>query len=162
MHIPELSTQIIELGEILRQKKYMLGTAESCTGGLISMLLTEVSGSSGWFSGTIVSYANEVKENILHVPHETLLEHGAVSEQTALAMVRGVQDALHLQAAISVTGIAGPGGGTEDKPVGTVWIGFAIGTRHFTQHNVFSGGRADVRYQTAMAAITTLLHELKK
>lgn len=162
MHIPELSTQIVELGELLRQNKYMLGTAESCTGGLISMLLTEVSGSSDWFRGTIVSYANEVKENILHVPHETLHNHGAVSEQTALAMVRGVQDALNLQVAISVTGIAGPTGGTEDKPVGTVWIGFAIGTQQFAQHHVFSGGRADVRYQTAMAAITTLLHELKR
>lgn len=162
MHIPELSTQIVELGDILRQNKYMLGTAESCTGGLISMLLTEVSGSSGWFKGTIVSYANEVKESMLHVPHETLLEHGAVSEQTALAMVRGVQDVLQLEAAISVTGIAGPSGGTEEKPVGTVWIGFALGTHHFAQHHVFSGDRADVRNQTAMAAITTLLHELKR
>ncbi|MEZ0576612.1 CinA family protein [Halodesulfovibrio aestuarii] len=162
MHIPELSTQILELGEILRQKKYMLGTAESCTGGLISMLLTEVSGSSDWFKGTIVSYANEVKESILHVPHETLLQHGAVSEQTALAMVQGVQDALQLQAAISVTGIAGPTGGTKEKPVGTVWIGFALGTQRFAQHHVFSGDRTDVRYQTAMAAISTLLHELKR
>ncbi|SIO29920.1 CinA family protein [Halodesulfovibrio marinisediminis] len=162
MHIPELSTKIIELGEILRQNKYMLGTAESCTGGLISMLLTDVSGSSSWFKGTIVSYANEVKENMLHVPHETLLKHGAVSEQTALAMVRGVQDVLQLETAISVTGIAGPSGGTKEKPVGTVWIGFAIGSQHFAQHHVFSGDRADVRYQTAMAAITTLLHELRR
>lgn len=162
MNFPELSTQILELGEILRQNKYMLGTAESCTGGLISMLLTEASGSSAWFKGTVVSYANEVKESMLHVPHETLLKHGAVSEQTALAMVRGVQQALQLETAISVTGIAGPTGGTPDKPVGTVWIGFAIGTQQFTQHHVFSGSRTDVRYQTAMAAISTLLHELKR
>lgn len=162
MHIPELSSQIVELGEILRQNKYTLGTAESCTGGLISMLLTEVSGSSDWFKGTIVSYANEVKEKLLHVPPDTLEQHGAVSEQTALAMVRGLQETLQVEIAISVTGIAGPTGGSEDKPVGTVWIGFALGTQQFAQHHVFTGCRSDVRYQTAMAAITTLLHELKR
>lgn len=162
MHITDLSTQIAELGEILCQNKYMLGTAESCTGGLISMLLTEVSGSSSWFKGTVVSYANEVKEKTLHVPHQTLLQHGAVSEETALAMVRGVQKALNLQVAISVTGIAGPTGGTDEKPVGTVWIGFAIGQQIFAQHHVFNGSRKEVRHQTAVAAITTLLHELKR
>ncbi|MCT4625914.1 CinA family protein [Halodesulfovibrio sp.] len=162
MHITELSTQIAELGEILCQNKYMLGTAESCTGGLISMLLTEVSGSSDWFKGTVVSYANEVKEEVLHVPHQTLLQHGAVSEETALAMVRGVQKVLDLQVAISVTGIAGPTGGTDEKPVGTVWIGFAVGEQVFAQHHVFSGSRTEIRHQTAAAAITTLLHELKR
>ncbi|OBQ54084.1 damage-inducible protein CinA [Halodesulfovibrio spirochaetisodalis] len=160
--MPELSAEISELGEVLRQKKYMLGTAESCTGGLISMLLTEVSGSSDWFSGAIVSYANEIKEKIVHVPHETLVQYGAVSKETALAMAQGVQSALDVDVAVSVTGIAGPTGGSAEKPVGTVWIGYAIGTQLFTQHHVFSGDRADVRYQTAMAAITTLLHELTR
>lgn len=162
MHIPELPAQIELLGNLLNTKKYTLGTAESCTGGLISTMLTEVSGSSAWFTGAVVAYSNAIKEAILHVPEEVLVAHGAVSEQTALEMVSGVKNALGVDIAVSVTGIAGPTGGTPEKPVGTVWIGYSIGSNTFAQHHIFEGTRSDVRYQTAFTAITTLLQEIEK
>ena len=162
MHIPELSSQVELLGNLLSAKKYTLGTAESCTGGLISSMLTDVSGSSAWFIGAVVAYSNTIKQAVLHVPEDTLIAHGAVSEETALAMVSGARNALDVDIAVSVTGIAGPTGGTPDKPVGTVWIGYSIGTNTFAQHHIFEGTRSDVRYQTAFAAITTLLQEVDK
>ena len=161
MLIPEISEQLIELGDLLRKNKYMLGTAESCTGGLISAVLTDVSGSSDWFSGTIVSYSNEVKQQLLHVPHTILVEHGAVSEATALAMARGAKKILGVDVTAAVTGIAGPTGGSKDKPVGTVWMGFAVGDTVFAAHHHFSGDRATVRKQTVITVVETLLKTLQ-
>lgn len=110
------------IGKLLKQKKLTFATAESCTGGYIAHQTTAISGSSAYFKGGIIAYSNEVKENLLHVKSETLLNFGAVSRQVAEEMVLGVKELLKVDAAVAVTGIAGPDGGTEEKPVGTVWI----------------------------------------
>ncbi len=107
-----------------------LATAESCTGGALSAQLTALAGTSNYFVGGVVSYSNEVKENVLHVPHDILATHGAVSEPTAIHMAEGVRRHLHADYGIATTGIAGPGGGTPEKPVGTVWI--AVASEHGT------------------------------
>lgn len=117
----------VVIGKILKQQRRTLATVESCTGGYIAHLITSVSGSSAYYKGSIVSYANEVKENLLHVPAEILKQHGAVSEETVRAMVQGALDALHTDYAVATSGIMGPDGGTPEKPVGTVWI--AVGNR---------------------------------
>ncbi len=110
------------LGERLFEKGLTLGTAESCTGGNIAHMITSVPGSSHYFKGSVVSYANEVKKSILHVTAESLEKFGAVSEAVAIEMARGAQQVMDADCSISTTGIAGPDGGTEEKPVGTVWI----------------------------------------
>jgi nicotinamide-nucleotide amidase len=112
----------VVIGKILKEKGKTMGTAESCTGGYIAHLITSVAGSSAYYNGSIVSYANEVKETILHVPHETLLSAGAVSEETVRQMVKGALEKLNVDYAVATSGIMGPDGGTPGKPVGTVWI----------------------------------------
>ena len=116
------------VGELLRNKKMSLSTAESCTGGNIAQLITSVAGSSDYFKGSIVAYSNEIKELFLGVPHKVLLDYGAVSEQTVIAMAEGVRTRFSTDYAIAVSGIAGPGGGTQEKPVGTTWIAIATPT----------------------------------
>lgn len=111
------------IGEILLQNKMILGTAESCTGGMIAHKVTSVPGSSSYYNGTIVAYANEIKENVLNVDKNTLINHGAVSEETVIEMVKGTLNVLNCDIALATTGIAGPTGGTEEKPVGTIWLG---------------------------------------
>lgn len=110
------------LGDLLLEKDLTIGTAESCTGGNIAHLITSISGSSAYFKGTVVSYANEVKTNVLKVSQNSLDLYGAVSESVAQEMATGIQQLLNVDCSISVTGIAGPDGGSEEKPVGTVWI----------------------------------------
>ena len=112
----------ILIGELLKKKKLTLSTAESCTGGSIAARVTSVAGSSEYFNGSIVAYSNEVKMNLLYVSPETLERHGAVSEETVIEMVKGAMKALKTDCAVATSGIAGPGGGTPEKPVGTVWI----------------------------------------
>lgn len=113
------------VGKLLKNKNLTLSVAESCTGGLVSDRITNISGSSEYFAGGVISYSNEVKINILGVRYETIKKHGAVSKQTAVEMAEGVRNVLGTDIGISTTGIAGPGGGTEEKPVGTVWIGYS-------------------------------------
>ena len=138
-----------------------LGTAESCTGGLIGATLTSVPGASDVVAGGIVSYSNEVKMARLGVSEQTLNEHGAVSEETACEMAQGAREALGVDVAVSVTGIAGPGGATPGKPVGTVWIGVsdAIGTQAhlFT----FDGDRSAVRHQTVAESLKLISKSLQ-
>ena len=110
------------IGELLKKKKITVSTAESCTGGSIAARLTSIAGSSEYFNGSIVAYSNEVKMNLLYVSPETLERHGAVSEETVIEMVKGAMKALKTDCAVATSGIAGPGGGTPEKPVGTVWI----------------------------------------
>lgn len=117
------------IGELLSEQKLTLGTAESCTGGYIAHLITSISRSSQYFKGSIVSYSNEIKCSILNVSQSNLDEYGAVSESVVIEMVRGAQRALNVDCAIAVSGIAGPDGGTPEKPVGTVWIATAIKDR---------------------------------
>lgn len=115
------------LGKILKQNNKTISTAESCTGGAIASLITSVPGSSDYFEGSVVSYSNEIKQNLLGVKKDTLDAHGAVSEETAREMLSGVLDKMRTDYGIAVTGIMGPGGGSDDKPVGTVWV--AVGNK---------------------------------
>lgn len=114
-----------EIGELLKAKNLSLSTAESCTGGGIAALITSVPGSSEYFNGGIVAYSNDVKMALLHVSHETLEKYGAVSRETVTEMVRGAMKTLKTDCAVATSGIAGPGGATLEKPVGTVWIAAA-------------------------------------
>lgn len=140
---------------------FTVATAESCTGGLIAHRITNVSGASAIFKGGVVSYANEVKMKLLGVQEETLVSYGAVSEAVALAMAQGVKRALNTDYSVAVTGIAGPGGGSAEKPVGTVYIAVAgpSGANAWLHH--FSGDRAAIKAQTADTALTCLLNLLE-
>ncbi|MBC7814223.1 MAG: nicotinamide-nucleotide amidohydrolase family protein, partial [Burkholderiales bacterium] len=113
----------VRIGAMLLERKLTIATAESCTGGLVAHRLTNISGSSAYVIGGVVSYSNEAKETLLRVKHETLLAHGAVSEETATEMALGALAQFDTDFAVSITGIAGPGGGTEQKPVGLTYIG---------------------------------------
>ena len=141
---------------ILRSKGKRMSAAESCTGGSIGSAITDIPGSSDVFMGSAVTYSNDSKESILGVSHDTLLQHGAVSEETAREMVLGSIEAYRSDYAVAVTGIAGPGGGTAIKPVGLVYIAVADGPRTVVTRNVFTGDRASVRSQTVMEALSLL------
>ncbi len=111
---------------LLTRAGYRMATAESCTGGMIASLCTDVAGSSDWFSGAVVAYANEVKEKLLGVPKAVIAEHGAVSGEVVRHMALGALHVMDVEAAVAVSGVAGPGGGTAEKPVGTVWAAVAV------------------------------------
>lgn len=156
-------TQVAQkVGEQLQQKGYLLVTAESCTGGLIGAVCTEVAGSSAWFYGGVISYANEAKMQGLAVKEETLAAFGAVSEQTVREMCAG---ALYLggNVSIAVSGVAGPTGGSAEKPVGCVYIGWQIaGQEAKVVRHQFSGGRQEVREATVLAALEGVAEVLEK
>ena len=150
-----------EVAERITQRREWLATAESCTGGLISKLLTDVPGSSAWFERGLVVYSNLSKSELLQVPEATIKQEGAVSEACAAAMARGLLRAAPVDWGISVTGIAGPGGGTEDKPVGTVWIGWIRrGHGPECRRFRFEGKREAVREQATQAALEGLLYRI--
>ena len=140
----------------------MLTAAESCTGGMISAACTDLAGSSDWFERGFVTYANEAKTDMLGVAPALLQRFGAVSEPVARAMVLGALARSHAQVAVAVTGVAGPSGGSPDKPVGTVWFGFALPGRVVTESMHFDGDRAAVRAATVQhtfARLAELLNE---
>ncbi len=149
------------LSVALRDRKLTLATAESCTGGLIAHRLTNVAGSSAYFLGGVVAYSNAAKERLLGVPSATLAAHGAVSEAVALALARGARAAFHADLALSVTGIAGPGGGTPDKPVGLTYIGLAAPDGEWVERHVWQGDRAAVKAQSAEAALSLAARYLR-
>ena len=151
-----------ELVEILTKKQYKITTAESCTGGLVAATIVNVSGASEVFQAGFVTYANEAKEKELGVKSETLQTYGAVSEKTAKEMAIGCAAHAKAQVCISTTGIAGPGGGTPEKPVGLVYIGCAVRSNVYVEKNVFSGDRQQVRRQAADRAIGFALECIKK
>lgn len=151
-----------EVAALLEQKKIHVTTAESCTGGLIAGTLVNVPGISAWFEEGYVTYSNAAKEKLLHVPHEILETYGAVSEQTAEAMARGAAQASAVEAAVSVTGIAGPDGGTLQKPVGLVYMGCYCKGALQVQRHVFSGDRLEIRLQSVQAALTLLKKMLEE
>ena len=130
------------VGELLKSRKLTVSTAESCTGGNIAARLTSIAGSSEYFKGSVVAYSNEVKMNLLHVQPETLSEHGAVSENTVIEMVKGAMKTLKTDCAIATSGIAGPGGGSPEKPVGTVWIAVGYKNEIRTYKQETNRGRA--------------------
>ncbi len=131
-----------EIGKLLIANNLSLSTAESCTGGGVAALITSVPGSSGYFKGGIVAYDNEVKKNLLGVSPETLSVYGAVSRETVIEMAKGAMNRLKTDCAIATSGIAGPGGGTLEKPVGTVWIAVAYKNEIVTMKQEGDDGRA--------------------
>ena len=155
-----METLLSQIAAALLARRQTLATAESCTGGLLGGLLTSLPGSSAWYLGGIVAYANVVKSGLLGVPDAVLAAHGAVSLETARAMADGARARVGADYAVAITGIAGPDGGTPEKPVGLVYIAVAAphGTATFKHH--FSGTRADIRNAAADAALRHLLATL--
>lgn len=158
---PQLYALACELGDRLRERGWLLATAESCTGGWIAKLITDRAGSSAYFDRGFVTYSNGAKSAMLDVPEATLQQHGAVSEPTVMAMVEGTLRHSAAQVALAVTGIAGPDGGTADKPVGTVWFGWgrAGGSRH-TERQELAGDRDDIRRRAAAHALRGVIELL--
>lgn len=149
-----------EVGERLRLRGAQVTCAESCTGGLIAKLLTDIDGSSGYFECGFVTYSNRAKEAMLGVTGSVLAQYGAVSEPVVAAMAAGALRAAHADVALAVSGIAGPQGGSAEKPVGTVWFGFAArDTAPLCLCRRFSGDRQAVRQQAAQFALQTLLEK---
>lgn len=155
-----MTTTIQKIFEILERNRWTVSTAESCTGGLIGAAFTDLAGSSNYYYGGVIAYDNSIKKALLGVPPETLDNYGAVSHQTALAMVNGVRNRTGTDCAISTTGIAGPGGGTPSKPVGLVFIGIAVRDCVKTFKFEFSGSREEIRRQTVAKALECLLELL--
>jgi nicotinamide-nucleotide amidase len=157
----DLRTLSARVGTHLRERKLRIVTAESCTGGWIGKVLTDIPGSSAWYLGGAVVYGNALKESLLGVQAATLVEHGAVSEATAREMAEGALQKLGGQVAVAVTGIAGPDGGTPDKPVGTVWFAWAWragdAVRMRARCEVFPGDRDGVRRATVQLALAEVL-----
>lgn len=148
------------LGEALKARGWKLATAESCTGGWVAMELTAIAGSSDWFERGFVTYSNEAKRELLGVQEVTLLKHGAVSEQAAREMAAGALGRSHAQAALAVTGIAGPAGGSAQKPVGTVCFAWAVGSNIRSETRRFDGDRESVRRQSVVRALEGALESL--
>ena len=145
----------------LQARGWMLATAESCTGGLIAAACTDLAGSSAWFERGFVTYSNAAKTELLGVPAELIASHGAVSEPVARAMAAGALRHSRAQVSVAVTGVAGPGGGSAEKPVGTVWFGFGLpGGEVHTECRLFDGDRAAVRAATVAHAQVRLLASL--
>jgi nicotinamide-nucleotide amidase len=136
------------LGDTLKQHNATIATAESCTGGNIAKKLTSISGSSSYFKGSVIAYSNDIKQKILGVKEETLLKYGAVSEEVVKEMVKGIQELFNSNYAISISGIAGPEGGTKNKPVGTTWIALTDGDKIITEKFIF-GKKRDVNIEKA-------------
>ena len=156
-----------ELGTLLLRRRWMMATAESCTAGGIAYAVTQVPGSSAWFDRGFVCYSNDAKHELLGVPEDLLASHGAVSEPVAEALARGALAASHAQLAISVTGVAGPGGGSPGKPVGMVCFGWAVQPAEQSEPVVvigtrrFDGDRAAVRTQSIVVALEGALAQLR-
>lgn len=145
------------VGQALLTRGWSMAAAESCTGGWITKLLTEVPGSSRYVRGGIVAYADRAKVTLLGVPEGVIRRHGAVSEKVARAMATGVAERLDADAGVAVTGIAGPAGGSDDKPIGTVWFGIAVPWGVHSERAHFEGNREDVRESAVRHALLLLL-----
>lgn len=146
-----------KVGQALKQRGATVTTAESCTGGWVAKVITDIAGSSAWFERGFVTYSNEAKAQMIGVREPTLIEHGAVSEPVVIEMAIGALRAARADYAISVSGIAGPDGGSAEKPVGTVWFGFATAQGEgITRRECFSGDRESVRRQATVYALKTL------
>ena len=153
-------TLALVVGKLLLKNKLQLSVAESCTGGLIGSKITRVPGSSGWFAGGVISYSNHLKEVLLNVDHELLINYGAVSGPVARAMAARLADRVGTKISLSVTGIAGPDGGTEEKPVGTVYIGLFFNNQVKDTLYHFSGDRKEIQEMTAQTALDTVRRAL--
>lgn len=147
-----------QLGECMTSKGMKLASAESCTGGWLAKIITDIPGSSAWFVGSVVSYSNEAKQSLLGVSADTLSEFGAVSGDTVLEMSDGLFAQTDADVAVSISGIAGPGGGSDDKPVGLVWLSWGKRDKSvFANSFNFDGDREEVRRQSVQQALENLL-----
>lgn len=151
-----LQADLAQISGTLLARGWMLATAESCTGGMIAAACTDLAGSSQWFERGFVTYSNQAKTECLGVPMALIEQHGAVSEPVARAMAEGAVRHSAAQVAVAVTGIAGPTGGSPDKPVGTVWFGWHVAGRTHSELRRFDGDRAAVRAQTLRHALARL------
>jgi len=151
----------VEIGSILKERKLQLGLAESCTGGLLGHRMTNVAGSSEYFAGSVVAYSYEAKAAVLGVSWDTLNTFGAVSRETVLEMANGAKKLLGVDIAVSISGIAGPGGGTADKPVGTTWIGLVTDYGEWAREFHFKGDREKNKDSSAEEALKMLLDYLQ-
>ncbi len=149
----EIKQLVEKLSVLLLKKNWKIVTAESCTGGGLAYTLTELPGSSAWFERGFVTYSNESKTELLGVPEAVITAYGAVSEETAKAMAQGALEHSHAQLAISITGIAGPQGGSEEKPVGTVCFGCAVEGGCWLETAYFSGDRAEIRRKATLSGL---------
>lgn len=153
-----MQSNLTNLAEQLISKQYTLSVAESCTGGYLAKLCTDLAGSSAWFECGFVTYSNQAKIDMLRVDADTIAQHGAVSEATVMAMARGALEQSRANWSVAISGVAGPGGGTECNPVGSVWFGWAqrAGTV-LAKHQQFSGNREQVRSQAVEFAVEQLI-----
>jgi len=150
-----------KISQILREKKMTLAIAESCSGGLLSHRITNVPGSSEYFLGSVVTYANTAKAKLLNIPLTLISKHGAVSPQIARRMAEGVRKLFHADLGISITGIAGPGGGTKSKPVGLTYIAVNSRAKTICVKSIFKGTRLSIKSQAAAKALALLLLSLQ-
>ena len=162
MHSEKVTRLVEKLAQLATENNVMLATAESCTGGGIATAMTELAGSSAWFDAGFVTYSNEAKERMLGVPGSVIMEHGAVSEPVVQAMTAGAIANSQAQLSVAVSGVAGPGGGTEAKPVGTVWIAWRSADELVSEVFCFAGDRESVRQQTVEQALSGLVKLLDK
>jgi nicotinamide-nucleotide amidase len=149
-----------KLGAALKQKKLLMATAESCTGGGVAQAITDIPGSSDWFDCGFVTYSNASKSEMLDIPAALIAQHGAVSEEIAAAMAEAAVSNSNADVALSTTGIAGPGGAVPGKPVGTVCFGWRVAGKTHTERLVFHGDRQSVREQSVLHALEGLLRQL--
>ncbi|KPH61975.1 damage-inducible protein CinA [Pseudoalteromonas porphyrae] len=156
----EIKTLAAQLGAILTDKCLWITTAESCTGGGVSYALTDTPGSSAYIDRAFVTYSNKAKQDLLGVNAQTLTHYGAVSEQTVLQMAEGASKAAHADISVAISGVAGPGGGTNDKPVGLVWFCIKIGNKVYSSQQIFAGDRAEVRSQAIVYALKSVIEKI--
>ncbi|CEO38207.1 nicotinamide-nucleotide amidase [Photobacterium kishitanii] len=151
-----------ELGQALKAKQWVVTTAESCTGGGVSFAITDIPGSSVWFNRAFITYSNEAKKQMLSVTDQALVEFGAVSEAVVFEMACGALAASRADISVAISGIAGPDGGSDEKPVGTVWFAWADATGwQQTRSCLFSGSRQQVRQQAIAEALSGLIERVK-
>lgn len=151
---------VLDIGRLCRVSGFKVSAAESCTGGGVCAALTEVSGSSQWFDGGVVAYADSIKQKLLSVSVDDLNMHGAVSGPVVEAMVVGVKALMDADVAVAISGVAGPGGGSKDKPVGTVWLAWADKYGVVSQCHLLEGDRELVRNQAVLLALSGLREKL--
>ena len=149
------------VGELLKRRGMRLAVAESCTGGLVGHRITNVPGSSAYYEGSITSYSNDIKESVLGVQHDTLYAYGAVSEQVAQEMASGVRRFFRVAVGLSVTGIAGPGGGTPEKPIGLVYVALVAPDGEWVEKYVWDGNRRENKERSAEAVLDLLYRYLE-
>jgi len=156
----EIKTLAAQLGAILTDKCLWITTAESCTGGGVSYALTDTPGSSAYLDRAFVTYSNQAKHDLLDVSLQTLSDFGAVSEQVVKEMAEGACRAANADIAIAISGVAGPGGGSDDKPVGLVWFCIKIADKQYSSKQVFTGDRANVRAQAIVYALKSVIEKI--